>query len=467
METLGGKKMRKSKVILIGTLSLAVATLLLPVDLTKAVSDSEFAANESYYASICNGYVPADSPNRKTCEEYQRYLINKKNNANASISQLQKEINALGNDIDAIVAMSKNLSAQIEEANKSIGVIESTISNIQVGIEEAEVKIAKKEDDIEARKNVIKERMVQLQVKANTNQYIDYIMGATDLVDLIQRAASLENFTNYDNELIGALKVEMEQLEAEKVEKERLKEQNELQKENLVVTRQQAQDLYTENERLADLWQKQQASLIAQKNEAIRQANLASGQIDQVWFTDYGNIESANGFVRPINAGYTSAGTWAYPGGSLHLGLDKAVSIGTPVYAPANLLVLSARTGTSSSGGGYIGNMVGFPYGGGNTLHVLMSVNGQTYAMSFFHLSPNIVSSGQTIGQGQVMAYSGNTGNSSGPHAHIEVFKLNMSLENAINYWNNNQDWAWGCGWSTGGTCSSAGCRIRPESLGW
>lgn len=462
--------MKHIKKIGMSVLAIAVCLLLLPNQKISAVSDSEFASNESYYAKLCNSYT-SSSANRKTCEEYQQYLVRKRDNANQNASAIQKEIDALGNNINAIAETSKKLSVQISEANATIATLESSISNIQVGIEQAEANILVKEENVKARKDMVKERMVQLQVKANTNQYVDYIMGATDLVNLIQRASSIDSFTKYDNDLMESLKKEIQALEDEKKEQERLKEVEVLQMENLENTKKEAESLYQYNLQLAATYEANQAALIEQKNEAIRQANIASGNLDQIVFEKEEDLPppSTGGMMRPINGG-SSAGTWAYPasfGGGLHLGVDKAVPIGTPVYAPANGVVLQALTATSSTGGGYIGNMIGFPYGGGNTLHILVNVDGQTYAISFFHMSPNIVSNNQQITQGQVIAYTGNTGNSSGPHCHIEIMKVNASYMDAINYWNKTNDWAWGCGWSTAGACSSIACRVRPESFGW
>ena len=54
--------------------------------------------------------------------------------------------------------------------------------------------------------------MVTLQIKANTNQYVNYIMGAESLVDMIQRATSIETFTSYDKNLIEELNKEIKKL---------------------------------------------------------------------------------------------------------------------------------------------------------------------------------------------------------------------------------------------------------------
>lgn len=169
-------------------------------------------------------------------------------------------------------------------------------------------------------------------------------------------------------------------------------------------------------------------------------------------------------WLLPVN-GYKSAGTWAYGGGGMHLGLDMAAPMMTPVRAPANGIILYADNPVDSNCG-YLGNWCGWPLGGGNTVAMLCPVQGKVYAVTFCHLSTSIlVSPGQHIKQSDIIALSGNSGNSTGPHTHIEVFALNCSLEEAASYFSAGADFSFGCGWSVPGSCSALGCRIRPESV--
>ena len=164
-------------------------------------------------------------------------------------------------------------------------------------------------------------------------------------------------------------------------------------------------------------------------------------------------------------AGYRSAGTWAYPAGGLHLGLDLASSLYTPVKAPADGIIVYADNPVSSNGG-YLGNYEGWPFGGGNTIAMICQVENNLYAVTFAHLSNRFyVKAGQRVKQDTVLALSGNSGNSTGPHTHIEVFQLKVTLQEAVRYFQKNADFSFGCGWNAAGTCSPYGCRIRPETV--
>jgi murein DD-endopeptidase MepM/ murein hydrolase activator NlpD len=108
----------------------------------------------------------------------------------------------------------------------------------------------------------------------------------------------------------------------------------------------------------------------------------------------------AGTWIRPITGPITShyGPRW----GRLHAGLDVAAPIGTPVYAASNGTVLAA--GPAS---GY-GRRVKLAHPGGVT-----TVYG--------HNSREAVTVGQAVQTGQLIAYSGNEGRSTGPHLHFEV----------------------------------------------
>lgn len=88
--------------------------------------------------------------------------------------------------------------------------------------------------------------------------------------------------------------------------------------------------------------------------------------------------------------------------GRMHNGLDIAVNTGTPVRAAAD-----GRVTFAGWNGGY-GILVIIDHGNG-------------VETRYAHNSRVNVKVGQQVSRGQIIAYSGNTGNSTGPHVHFEI----------------------------------------------
>lgn len=119
--------------------------------------------------------------------------------------------------------------------------------------------------------------------------------------------------------------------------------------------------------------------------------------------------------IRPVTGTITSRfGSVSSVRSSAHTGLDISASTGTPVRAAAN------GTVTWSGYKGSYGNMV-----------VITHSNGvQTY---YGHCSKLYVSAGQNVSQGETIAAVGSTGNSTGPHLHLEI-RVNGVAYNPQNY---------------------------------
>ncbi len=104
-------------------------------------------------------------------------------------------------------------------------------------------------------------------------------------------------------------------------------------------------------------------------------------------------------FANPLPGGIKTQGIHGYNG------VDIGAPAGTPIRAAAAGSVILSRS--SGYNGGY-GNYV-----------VVKHVNGtQTL---YAHMSSVVGSAGQSVAQGEVIGYVGNTGRSTGPHLHFEI----------------------------------------------
>lgn len=95
-----------------------------------------------------------------------------------------------------------------------------------------------------------------------------------------------------------------------------------------------------------------------------------------------------------------------------HGGLDISMTTGTQLYAMTDGIV--AWSGVDSSYGEYV--RIFYPSLGFDSFYA--------------HLGQRYVETGEEVKAGQLVGYSGNTGNSTGPHLHLEIRLKNMSVDN-------------------------------------
>ena len=441
-------------------------SLTLACSLVMPVSAEDYSNTEAWYAK-CSQAQTSES-GIKACQGFQEYQKNRRQDLQKNIESYNSSIASLQNDTSKMEKLAKEQKDLVANLQTQISVKEKSIELIEKNIEELDDKIEAKESEIEAWNDQIETRMKNEQTTIGTNMIIDLIMGSDSLSDMLRRISGVERITEDDQSQIKKLNKLKKELVLQQDEQKRLDKDAKNQKTELESQKQQATELEESYNTLVEQYQKQIAQLEAEKRSAQVDMNSIRDFVISTNFS--GSIESVSGFVFPVQGGSKSAGTWAYPGGGLHLGLDWAAPIGTVVVAPASGVILYAAAPVGSNTG-YLGNWSGYPAGGGNTIEMLCNVNGTLYAISFAHLSQNIyVSAGQSVSQGQTIALSGNSGNSSGAHTHVEVYNLgSMSVSDAVARFSSGADFAWGTGWSGTSTSCEAGkatpCRERPEKF--
>ncbi len=87
-----------------------------------------------------------------------------------------------------------------------------------------------------------------------------------------------------------------------------------------------------------------------------------------------------------------------------HSGIDISAEIGAPVTATAD-------------------GIVSFSGWSGNSGNVIVLEHGHGFSTIYAHNKINFVKVGQVVKRGDIIAYVGSTGNSTGPHLHYEVWK--------------------------------------------
>lgn len=104
-------------------------------------------------------------------------------------------------------------------------------------------------------------------------------------------------------------------------------------------------------------------------------------------------------YKKPFTNGVRTQGLHGYNA------VDYGLPIGTPIYAAAAGTVIISKNS-------------GYNAGYGNYVAIQHPNNTQTV---YGHFTQTVVEVGQSVKQGQLIGYSGNTGKSTGPHLHFEI----------------------------------------------
>ena len=187
------------------------------------------------------------------------------------------------------------------------------------------------------------------------------------------------------------------------IEKMSIVEKYETDLKELVSTEEAVSKLYVEAPKVIQ---------VAQKSTGRYEA---TGTVNTALTTSTAKANIGINLIRPVSGIISSRfGVRSSIRKSSHTGLDIATSAGTPIAAAAS------GTVTFSGYKGSFGNMLVISHGNGV----------QTY---YCHCSKLYVSAGTQVSQGQKIAAVGSTGNSTGPHLHLEV-RINGVAYNPQNY---------------------------------
>lgn len=179
-----------------------------------------------------------------------------------------------------------------------------------------------------------------------------------------------------------------------------------------------------ENEKQGELTmqpsEKDYVSLVVRIDRAVKETQLKEQSVIELWegLSERQSLLNAIPNIKPARGWITSGFGYRlnpFTGkNTLHAGLDIAASPGSPVYAPADGIVIFASYDES------YGKLVSIDHGYGVTTR-------------FAHNSQIYVHVGQRVNKWDVISAVGNTGRSTGPHMHYEV-RIHSIAVDPINF---------------------------------
>jgi murein DD-endopeptidase MepM/ murein hydrolase activator NlpD len=301
------------------------------------------------------------------------------------------------------------LDARLEQTEERLDRVSANVDSARVQLTAATHEYEAAVDRLTDQKDCVSERLVAIYERGEARP-LEVLLQSSSFTDFANRLYLLNQVLARDAEVLDGYTEAEAETQARRAEIADRHE--ELQQLKGQVTEEKQR---TSAERRFTAWKKQ--SILRDRlsyERALAELEMDSREIEQMLRrlqrTHAGQQRLAKpyeGRLRmPIQGRLSSPYGYrihpVYGVRKLHTGVDLSASSGTPIHAAGDgAVVFSGRWG------GY-GNCVILDHGGGT-------------ATLYGHCSRLAVSAGQSVTQGQTIAYVGSTGLSTGPHLHFEV----------------------------------------------
>ena len=367
-------------------------------------------------------------------------LQNKLDKLSQSIVQHKKELSNAKKKEQAAKALESELKEKVTVVQSQISVLKGQIAEVQnsIGLKEQEIaakeqQITEKEAEIADQWGDFKQHMAAMQ-ELRDGGSVAMLSAVNDLYELLTFNEVMQDISIKDTEILDNMKNAKEALESDKLTLE--SQRSELQSKKADLDAQNSQMRAKQNELNSSVAAAQLSAAEAQQAQKDAQAAIESDELnyEAVKKQIQKMIAAAaaskptlsfTGFICPLKSYSRISSEYGWRKNpvtgvnKLHAGTDFAAPGGTPIYAAASGYVQVA--GWSS--GGY-GNYV-------IIYHGKMS-DGNQYSTLYGHMRSVATSAGKYVQQGEIIGYVGSTGNSTGNHLHLEVWK-GGSKANAVN----------------------------------
>lgn len=327
-----------------------------------------------------------------------------------TIKELENQLNNEQKKLDEINNKKELNKQSINETNSKISKIQSDINTIENDIKNKEEESKELEKDIAKKNEEIKDLMRYYQVSSSGSAMLEYVMGAKSLTDLIYRLSITEQVSNYNKKMIKEMNDMIKKneeikkdLEVKKQEQISLKSQL---NEQLTVLNKKQSELSEEGISEAETIKEMKKQISNYRKMGCKDTESISACYNRI-YQSTSVLPSGTTFFRPTTSGRMSSGFGMRTlrgSANNHFAVDISMPIGTTVYAVAPGVVKMTKSMSTACG---------------NQIAIHHNIGGKYYTSYYCHLSKILVGEGTIVTKDTVIAKSGNTGNSTGPHLHL------------------------------------------------
>lgn len=353
--------------------------------------------------------------------------------------KLEKEKKEAQQALEETKNKQKSVAQEIETLDKSVQEAQDALDRVETQLKETEQRLEQSEKDLKAATQAKETQLITFKKRVKyihengSIGYLKVILDSQNFNDLLTRMQYVNDIMNYDNDTLEKLKksetvidVKTKQITRDKAKVEVLVDEQKQKTTALESKLDEKKQLMASYEKDAEKY----AQIVAENEKASKDVERLIKEAEQQ--------AAAAAAARRRNSGSSSSSdsggeAFVYTGGKLNwpvparspssaslssgyvgrkrpIGSGSEFHTGYDIPAPYGSNIVAAEAGTVITAGwvnGY-GNTVIISHGGG-----LSTLYG--------HNSRLVVSKGDVVSRGQVIAKCGSTGNSTGNHCHFEV----------------------------------------------
>jgi len=366
-------------------------------------------------------------------------------------SKISKKLDNLKEKQEEQQAYADALESQIGTTQEQIDSLNSQISTLSAQIAEKEAEIEEKQGEIAERFDLLKKRLRAMYISGRFTD-LEILLGAEDFAQYLSQSAMAESVARHDKVLMESIEDDIKKINKdkkavkkdialvtesrEKLDDKKIQLNSQVKESNAVLV-----DLGKKEEKAKENYDHTRDSmedLDAKIKEVLEEARKKKEERpppppppappedndDNNDENDQGNSDpppkeepNPNGFIWPTPGHYQVWSGFGMRGDRMHNGIDISDA---GIYGAE---IVAAKTGYVVLSEWY--------YGYGNCVII---DHDEGYSTLYGHCSVLSASVGQYVNQGDVVAYVGSTGDSSGPHLHYEI-QVNGIAQDPMNYY--------------------------------
>jgi murein DD-endopeptidase MepM/ murein hydrolase activator NlpD len=337
-------------------------------------------------------------------------------NIESKLNKLEKDIQNTDSTLEKELREKTYIDTELTLVGSSIDYAEQLVYAYSNKIAEKEKEIADMEAKIESKYDEFEEWILMSYENGDVS-YIQMLLSTKDFKEFLSNTEQIANIIEYQNLLMEDLDISLAKLKQEKEALDIYRTEQLKTRSTLNEQKARMDNLAAKSANYISQLEKDRTRLEAQKAESEKQLEILNQELIELLekIAQQNAVFIGGAYMWPAQSEYTRISSgYGYRGREFHLGIDIPVGYGTEVYAANGGKVIKSTSHYS------YGNYILIDHGGGQ-------------ATLYAHNSKLLVSEGNTVSKGDVIALAGSTGISSGNHIHFEI-RINGVTTDPLEY---------------------------------